>query len=164
MVLGFMCTARPTSPQILTTSAACSMKIWWPNLILEITSPGTSARRRCCWAMSCCRRRLGKASSVHTYTAPGRPWRGQRLAHGPLPALPRGLPSDAGQGWPAPASHLADRMSPWGSAPGQSRVGVGGVLRGLCFQKHLFLRTGGPLPGPVDQRFPDPTVRLLPQF
>ena len=40
--------AWPTSPQTLTTSAACSMKIWWPNWIFLTTSPGTSVRRRCC--------------------------------------------------------------------------------------------------------------------
>lgn len=121
-----------TSPQTLTTSAACSMKIWWPNLIFEITSPGTSARRRCCWAMSCCRRRLGKASSVHTNTAPGGPPCSQWPAHAPLLRCPVGLPSDPGWGWPAPASHLAAGTSPWGSAPGPSPVGSGWHSQGLC--------------------------------
>lgn len=154
MVLGFVCTAQPTSPQTLTTSAACSMKIWWPNLILEITCPGTSARRRCCWAMSCCRRWLGKASSVHTYTAPGRPWRVSGWHTAPFPHRPVAFPLTQGGAWPAPASHLADRTSPWGPALGPSQVGVGGVLRGLCFWKHLFLRTRGASPRPCGSEVP----------
>lgn len=86
-----------------------------------------------------------------------RPWEAvarQRLAHGPLPAPPRGLPSDPGRGSPAPASHLANRTSPWGPALGPSQVGVGGVLRGLCFWKHLFLRTRGASPRPCGSEVP----------
>lgn len=39
------------------------------------------------------------------------------------------------------------------------------AFSGACtFRNTPSCRHGGPLPGPVDQRFPDPTVRLLPQF
>lgn len=88
----------------LTTSATCSMKIWWPNFILSIASPGTSVRRCRCPAMSCCRRRSGKTSSVQMYTAPG----AARGGGGGQPA-PLGLPR-TGAG--LPCRPLAVRTPP----------------------------------------------------
>ena len=89
-----------------------------------------------------------------------RPWEaaarsaasGQHTA--PFLRCPVGLPSDPGRGWPVPACHLANRMSPWGSAPWPSQVGVGGVLRGLRFQKHPFLQTWGAPPRPHGSEVP----------
>lgn len=164
MVLGFVCTAQPTSSQTLTTSAACSMKIWWPNLILEITCPGTSARRRCCWAMSCCRRRLGKASSVHTYTAPGRPWRVSGWHTAPFPHRPVAFPLTQGGARRRLPPTLPTGRHPGGLPLGRLRWEWVAFSGACAFGNTSFCGHGGPLPGPVDQRFPDPTVRLLPQF
>ena len=136
-------------------------------MILEITSAGTSARRRCCWAMSCCRRRLGTASSVHTYTAPGRPRRGQRPAASTQPpscAAPWASPlTQGGAGRCLPATWPTG-CHPGGLPPGRLRWEWVAFSGACAFRNTPSCRHGGPLPGPMDQRFPDPTVRLLPQF
>lgn len=53
---------------------------------------------------------------------------------------------------------------PGGLPPGRLRWEWVAFSGACAFRNTPSCRHGGPLPGPMDQRFPDPTVRLLPQF
>lgn len=135
----------------LTTSATCSTKIWWPNFILSITSPGTSGRRCRCPAMSCCRRRSGKTSSVQMYTAPGA---ARRVVSPPPPAASRH------GGWsPLPPPCCQDATPR--VCPSLSRVKPVGSSGPAGFWKRpACTRPRIPLRGSAGARFPDSQILL----